>query len=111
MDGLDTEASFMDELLDFSSDIGEQEDDDDKMMNTNKRPRKALSPLNHNATTTAFDVFDSLQPSPSPFPVSFIFLSLSLSLSFPVLGFIGKAEFCLYSVVFAELTGFDSDEL
>ncbi|KAJ0093817.1 hypothetical protein Patl1_25846 [Pistacia atlantica] len=67
MDALDTAACFMDDLLDFSSDIGEEEDDDHIMMKTNKRPRKALSTLNHNATTT-FDVFDPLHPSPSPFP-------------------------------------------
>ncbi|XP_044500568.1 GATA transcription factor 1-like [Mangifera indica] len=68
MDALDTAAGFMDDLLDFSSDIGEEEDDDDMMMKTNKRPRKALSTLKHNATTTTFDVFDSFPPSPSPFP-------------------------------------------
>lgn len=87
MDALDTAAGFMDDLLDFSSDIGEEEDDDDMMMKTNKRPRKALSTLKHNATTTTFDVFDSFPPSPSPFPVSFIF-----NITFPVLGVSGQGR-------------------
>ncbi|KAK0606863.1 hypothetical protein LWI29_005384 [Acer saccharum] len=56
MEPLETAAGFMDDLLDFSSDVGE-EDDDEGLNNNNKRTRTALTPNS------------ILNPSP-PFPES-----------------------------------------
>ncbi|KAF9688944.1 hypothetical protein SADUNF_Sadunf01G0040600 [Salix dunnii] len=59
MESLDTTASFMmDDLLDFGSDIGEEEDGEEHQKN-NKKPRKALPSFNPNAFLLAsFNVLE-----------------------------------------------------
>lgn len=55
----------MDDLLDFASDIGEEDDDED----LNKKPRKALPSLNPNGLhLPPFDVFDHPDDSTRPLP-------------------------------------------
>ncbi|OAY28197.1 GATA transcription factor 1 [Manihot esculenta] len=68
MESLDPAACFMDDLLDFASDIGEEDDDED-----HNKPRKALPPLNPppNGLAVApppFDVFDPSDDSTRPLP-------------------------------------------
>ncbi|KAL5781515.1 hypothetical protein ACOSP7_006544 [Xanthoceras sorbifolium] len=64
MESLDTAAGFMDDLLDFSSDIGEEDDDG---LN-NKRARTALPSLTRNGPDSAsLNILNPLDPSP-PFP-------------------------------------------
>lgn len=91
----------MDDLLDFASDIGEEDDDED-----HNKPRKALPPLNPppNGLAVApppFDVFDPSDDSTRPLPVSlclnnhhrfFLFL-LSVSTAHNLASFVCVAGF------------------
>jgi len=68
MESLDTAACFMvDDLLDFCSDIGEEEDGEEHQRNS-KKSRRALPSLNPNALHPAsFNVLEH-----SLLPVSFL---------------------------------------
>ncbi|KAH7573102.1 hypothetical protein JRO89_XS03G0069200 [Xanthoceras sorbifolium] len=91
MESLDTAAGFMDDLLDFSSDIGEEDDDG---LN-NKRARTALPSLTRNGPDSAsLNILNPLDPSP-PFPVSFDNRFFVLC-CFPVSG---QAEFRAHSAL------------
>ncbi|KDP20343.1 hypothetical protein JCGZ_06429 [Jatropha curcas] len=64
MESLDPAACFMDDLLDFASDIGEEDDDEE-----HNKPRKALPTLNPNGLHPApFDVLDHPDDSTHPLP-------------------------------------------
>lgn len=63
MEAPDTAACFVDDLLDFASDIGEEDDEDAK-------PRKALPPLNsHGHGPLSFGLLHPNDPG-LPYPVS-----------------------------------------
>lgn len=63
MEAPDTAACFVDDLLDFASDIGEEDDDEGKH-------RKALPPLNRNGLEpVSFNVLDA-EDAGHPFAVS-----------------------------------------
>lgn len=95
----------MDDLFDFSSDIGEEDEEESVKNRSNKRPRKALPSFNANCHGSApFDAVFGPDPDDTtrPFPVSFF---IPLSSFSRVLGVSEEAEFVDDSVGYGRFWG------